>query len=98
MIREKVRIVLETYDMSSAELIRVLVPDLMPVQKGDKLVVTYDLHFDYADEVYKRLVAIEKLLDNPEVVGRANMKALSGGRLLMQDIILKIDKIETLLS
>ena len=98
VIRERIRIYLETYDMSSAELIHVLVPGLPVVEKGDKLQVTYDLHFDYMQEVWNRLTAIEKLLANPKVVGRADMVNLNGNRILLQDIIRKIDNIQSMLK
>ncbi len=83
--------------MSHKALIKRLTAGFESAQKGDKMVVNYRLDLDYIGEVYQNLLVIEQLLDSPTVIGSADMKALNGGRILIQDIVRKIDRIKDLI-
>lgn len=97
-LRETIRIRLETEDLSNEALVRTLAPGLPMIIQGDKLKVTYDLNFDYIGNIYEQLTAIEKLLDSPNVIGHADMKNIAGGKILLQQIIRKLDRVADLLS
>lgn len=83
--------------MSHKALIAQITDGFETAQQGDTMVITYDLHLDYFGETYERLTAIEKLLESPTVIGSADMKRLDGGRILLQEIVRKIDRIKDLL-
>jgi len=74
-------------------LVRKLVPGLPTVLEDDHIKVTYDLNFDYIGQTYQRLSNIERLMDSPGAVSTADLSNLRGGKILLQNIIRKIDQI-----
>lgn len=96
-VREKIRIRLQTDDMSHKAVIAQLAAGFEVAQQGDTMVITYDLNMDYYGDTYQKLSAIEKLLESPTVIGSADMGRLDGGRILLQEIVRKIDRIKDLL-
>ncbi len=83
--------------MSHKALIAQVAAGFEVAQKGDTMVITYNLNMDYYGDTYNRLTAIEQLLDSPTVIGSADMKRLDDGRILLQQIIRKLDRIKDLI-
>lgn len=91
-VREKVRFRIRA-NKKHESLIRSIVPTLPTIYDEDEIVVNYDLHFDYMGNTYDQLTRIETLMHRQGVVSTADLSALNGGRILLKDLILKIEQI-----
>ena len=63
------------------------------IENGDALNVKFELDFEYWGKAEKTLTLIEKLIDKSSVK-KVNTKELTHGRSLIQDILLKMERIE----
>ena len=96
MREERIRITIQTKDLSHEKEIRELWKNLPIVRKRDTLVLNYDLNISYFGEVSRNLGILERLLDSKTIeLVNADLNCLNDARCLFQDIILKLDRIAT---
>ena len=70
----------------------------IPMVEGDTYHVTYDVHLSYFGAVEKRLEAVNRLLNSPELVKQVTLEELTRGQSLFVGIIQQIEAIKAKLQ
>jgi hypothetical protein len=67
--------------------------DLLCVEQGDTVHIDYKFRIDYFDHVCGKLEAVERIIDDPEVVKRVSVEELEYGRSVIMDVAAKLKSI-----